>query len=232
MLVAGGARGITAAVAETLSPSDRAPTLLLIGSSPSPSKRGEPRTSGLTTPPELKKPRPPRASSAARDVGVRPSGPSGSLKMSVLDLLMNEKKLKPVFLNLDIGEQITLKFKLFDKEVEGELSRESDDVFSLKAKLKGFNFYPVGSMFILGLDEFKTSIDGDVSFRFSPSTGIKSAVIDLSSFELNGGAFHLKSKGNMYVSYAGGSYSIRPFTLISDSETLKCSMNFNNEGKG
>jgi hypothetical protein len=156
---------------------------------------------------------------------------SGSLKVSMLDLLMNEKKLKPVFLSLDVGKQITLKFKLFEKEVDGELSRESEDVFLLKAKLKGFNFYPLGSIFIPGLDDFKTSMDGDVSLRFSSDTGIKSAVIDLSSFDINGGSFNLKSKGGVHVSYAGGSYSIRPFTIISDSENLRCSMNFNNEGK-
>jgi len=156
---------------------------------------------------------------------------SGSLKLNMLDLLMGDKKLKPVFLNLDIGEEITLKFKLFDKEVDGELKREGEDSFLLKAKMKDFNFYPIGSLFMPELEEFKTSIDGDVIFKFSTDQGIKSAVIDLSSFSLTSGAFNIKSKGNVYVGYNGSSYVIRPFTLISDSENVKCSMSVDNEGK-
>ena len=156
---------------------------------------------------------------------------SGLLNINMLDLIMGDKKLRPVFLNLSVGDQISLKYRLFDKEVEGELKRDSDKTFVLKAKLKDFNFYPVGSILIPDMEEFSTAIDGDIYFRFSMETGIKSAVVDLSNFTLNGASFNLKNKGNVYVEYNGAGYSIRPFAILSESENLKCVMNFNNEGK-
>jgi len=156
---------------------------------------------------------------------------NGSLKLNMLDILLNERKLKPVSLSMDVGENITVKFKLFDKEVDGELKRESDTVFLLKAKLQDFDFYPVGSMFMPDLENFKTSINGDVLFRLSTEEGVKLVTINLSSFNLTGGAFSLKSKGNVFVEYARGVYSIKPFSIISDSENVKCTMDFNTDGK-
>ncbi|MBV8609056.1 MAG: SDR family NAD(P)-dependent oxidoreductase, partial [Singulisphaera sp.] len=53
LLITGGARGITAAVAADLARRWR-PTLLLVGTSPLPSKSEEPATRGVTAPAELK----------------------------------------------------------------------------------------------------------------------------------------------------------------------------------
>jgi len=156
---------------------------------------------------------------------------SGSLKLSILDLLLNDKKVKPVSMSMDIGETISVKFKLFDKEVEGELKREGEKLFALKAKLQDFDFYSVGSIFIPDLENFKTAINGEVAFRFSTEEGVRSATINLSSFNLTGGSFNLKNKGNIFVEYGEGSYKIKPFSIISDSENIKCTTDFSSDGK-
>lgn len=156
---------------------------------------------------------------------------NGSLKLSMLDLLLNDKKLKPVSLSMDIGQEVNIKFKLFDREVDGELRRESENTYLIKAKLQDFDFYPVGSIFMPELEDFKTSINGDVVFRFSTEDGIKLASINLSSFNLTGSSFNLKSKDNIFVEYSGGSYRIKPFSIISDSENVKCVMAFSSDGK-
>jgi NAD(P)-dependent dehydrogenase (short-subunit alcohol dehydrogenase family) len=68
VLITGGARGITAAVAEELARRWR-PTLWLVGSSPNPPEAEDPATAGLTNPAELKAALHGRLRRSGRDVG-------------------------------------------------------------------------------------------------------------------------------------------------------------------
>ncbi|MEI6092737.1 MAG: translocation/assembly module TamB domain-containing protein, partial [bacterium] len=151
---------------------------------------------------------------------------SGDIKFDISELVMGGQKLKPVNMDLVLGQQISLKFNMFEQEAKGEIFKESEDVYVFKSKFTKFNFYPVGSLLLKDIENFKTDINGELEVRFNKNLAIKSAKIRIDSFSLINNFVSVKNNSPIYVDYLNGVYGIKPFSIMTDSDNNKCVLNF------
>ncbi|MEI6080048.1 MAG: translocation/assembly module TamB domain-containing protein, partial [bacterium] len=151
---------------------------------------------------------------------------AGNVKFNIFDLMIGGQKLKPVNLNLTLGQNVAIKFTIFDQEAKGEITKESKDTYVFRSKFTKFNFYPIGSLFLKDIENFKTDINGDVEIRFTDKFVVRSARIKIDDFSLSNSFVSLKNKGPINVDYLNGAYSIRPFSMLTESDNNKCVLNF------
>lgn len=151
---------------------------------------------------------------------------SGDIRFNISDLVVGGQKLKPVNLDLALGQQMFLKFNVFGQEAKGEVFKESEDTYVFRSKFIGFNFYPIGNLILRDIENFKTDMNGEVEVRFNKNLSIKSAKIRIDDFSLVNSFVSARNKGVIHVDYSNDIYSIKPFSIMTDSDNNKCILNF------
>jgi hypothetical protein len=155
----------------------------------------------------------------------------GNIDLGVSDLTVFGEKLSPSQIHFKFSDTVSMGFDLFQKQSSGEIIKIGKDLYRLKTKFDKFNLRPLSLIFLDGLEDVNTSLEGELELDFRLPFVVEKASIKLKDINISSGIVGIKNDREINIDYKNEAYSIKPFSLLTSSGSDNCKLDFDYDGK-